>query len=116
MNIYSIYVNPQKKDNDFVLIRQGFSFYAAIFNILWSLYHKILFLPIVVFLLSIFVFTLSGNNYTFITSILTALIFGIFAVDIREYDLEKRKYYLDDIVLANSGIEAELKYLKRRNI
>jgi hypothetical protein len=40
----------------------------------------------------------------------------MFAVDIREYDLERKEYYLDDITFANSEIEAELKYLERRSI
>lgn len=116
MNIYSIYVNPQKKDNDFVLIKQGFSFSAALFNIFWSLYHKIWLPPIVVLVFNILIFILNDEQYTFIYSVLTTLAFGIFAADIREYDLEHRKYYLDDITLANSEIEAELKYLERRNI
>ena len=116
MNIYSIYVNPQKKDNDFVLIKQGFSFSAAFFNIFWSLYHKIWLPPIVVLVFNILIVILKDDNYTLIYSILTILVFGMFAVDIREYDLERKEYYLDDITLANSEIEAELKYLERRNI
>jgi hypothetical protein len=116
MNIYSIYVNPQKKDNDFVLIKQGFSFYAALFNIFWSLYHKIWLPPIVVLVFNICIFILNNDNYTLIYLILTTLVFGMFAVDIREYDLERKEYYLDDITFANSEIEAELKYLERRSI
>ena len=116
MNIYSIYANPQKKDNNFVLIKQGFSFSAAVFNIFWSLYHKIWLPPIVVLLINIFILTLNNDNYVLMASTLTMLVFGIFAVDIREYSLEHKKYFLDDIILASSEIEAELKYLERRNI
>ena len=40
MNIYTIYTNSTQKNNNFVVIEEGFSLVAAIFSIFWALYHK----------------------------------------------------------------------------
>ncbi len=113
MNIYSIYVNPDKKDNNFVLVKQGFSLFAAVFNIFWALYHKMWLVLIITFILNIATFSFDSHNLSNLIQVIMALIFGFFGADMREYDLERKEYSLEDIILANSEVEAELKFLER---
>ncbi|MDR0296949.1 MAG: DUF2628 domain-containing protein [Rickettsia sp.] len=113
MNIYSIYVNPQKKDNDFIIIKQGFSLFAAFFNMFWALHHRMWTALIITLIVSIAISSLGFAHFTFASQIAIMLIFGFFSADMREYDLQQKKYQLEEIILAKSEIEAELKFLKR---
>ncbi|MCC8417128.1 MAG: DUF2628 domain-containing protein [Rickettsia endosymbiont of Bryobia graminum] len=113
MNIYSIYVNPDKKDNNFILVKQGFSLFAAVFNIFWALYHRMWLALIITLILNIAIFSVDSYNLSNLTQIVIVLIFGFFGADMREYDLERKQYSLEDIILADSEIEAELKFLER---
>ncbi|WP_341764279.1 DUF2628 domain-containing protein [Candidatus Tisiphia endosymbiont of Beris chalybata] len=113
MNIYSIYVNPQKKDNNCIIIKQGVSLFAAIFNVGWLLYHRMWLLLIVTSIVVVSAFSLNCECIKAGVLITTMLIFGFCSTDIREYDLERKKYLLQDIILANSEMEAELKFLER---
>ncbi|MDR0774360.1 MAG: DUF2628 domain-containing protein [Rickettsia sp.] len=113
MNIYSMYVNPQKKDNDFILIKQGFSLFAAFLSVFWALYHRMWLPLITTLILSIVISSLGCTNFISVSQLAIMLIFGFFSDDMREYDLQKKKYQLTDIILAKSEIEAELKFLER---
>ena len=53
------------------------------------------------------------KTYLFIFKIVLTLGFGFFASDIRENYFKSNNYSLKDIVIANSSIEAELKFLER---
>jgi len=113
MNIYSIYINPQKKDNDFIIIKQGFSAFAGLLNVFWALYYK-MWLPLIVTLMfMIVILTINNTCLIYISKILMILIYAFCNDDIREYDLERKNYRLGDVILAKSEIEAELKFLQR---
>jgi len=117
MNIYSIYVNPEKEHNSFVSVKNGFSLTAAIFGLLWVLYHKmwsILFVTMVIYIIIFLQSENVANQLIPLINIVSIVIFGIFATDMREYNLEKNGYKLRDIVLASSIIDAEIKFLTRQ--
>ncbi|WP_425364404.1 DUF2628 domain-containing protein [Candidatus Tisiphia endosymbiont of Mystacides longicornis] len=116
MNIYSIYVNPQKKDNDFIIIKQGFSLFAAFFNIFWALYHRMWLALIITLIISVAISSLGFTYLTFASRIAIMLIFGFFAADMREYDLKQKKYRLTEIILAKSEIEGILAAKLRNTI
>ena len=40
MNIYYVYTDSKRQDSQLVLIKQGLSYAASIFNIFWTIYHK----------------------------------------------------------------------------
>ncbi len=113
MNIYSIYLNPQKKDSDFITIKQGFSIFATFFSVFWALYHKMWLLLIVTLIFSIIILGLGYNQFIYLGQITIILLYGFFSDDIREYDLQRKKYQLEDIILAKSQMEAELKFVSR---
>jgi len=118
MNIYSIYVNPEKEGNPFISVQNCFSLTAAIFGVLWAIYHKMWRLLLVITIVYVTVVTLQNNNIIYdmtpLFQTISMIVFGIFATDMREYDLEKKGYKLRDIVLASSQIESEIKFLTRQ--
>ena len=119
MNLYSIYSNEESKNLDLRIIKQGFSFWALVFNFFWAIYHKMWSLVVLfaVFNLLMFLFQ-TPENMVIIESIKYAVqifVFGFFATELREFYARKRGMKLDDIILANSEEEAELKYRVRSN-
>lgn len=113
MNIYSVYTDSSKKNNEPILIKQGFSFIAGFFNFFWALYHKMWLIAIFLMIIS---FTIGTNSPSFIAycvNLAILFIFGFFASEIREYYAIKSGYSLSDIILAPSEEEAEIKYIKR---
>ena len=120
MNLYSIYASSGDKSSDPVIIKQGFSPAAGVFNMFWAVYHKMWLVVILVmkanFIIIFFreteAISLIGN----LKYIVQFFIFGFFAAEIREYYARKRGMQLDDVILATSEEEAELKYMTRTNI
>lgn len=108
MNTYAIYGNSQQKDNNFIIVKQGFSFAAAFFSTLWAIYHKMWSVIILSIVLHMLLGLLPINPL-----ITIILIFGFFAADIQEYYLRNNKYQLIDIIIAPSLIHAELRFFER---
>lgn len=118
MNIYSVYVKDENETYDLTIIKQGFSIWALIFNVFWAFYHKMWLVISLLLLINIVIFSfdVSANlamlqGAKFITQL---FIFGFFASELREFYANRRNLKLDDIVVANSEEEAELKYLTRK--
>jgi hypothetical protein len=118
MNIYSIYVNPEKENESFVSVQNGFSLTAAIFGFFWALYHKMWKIALVMAAIYIVIFCQNEDIVQVVTPVMNILnicIFGMFATDMREYNLEKNGYKLRDVVLASSQVDSEIKFLTRNN-
>ena len=116
MNIYSIYVNLEKEGEPFISIQNGFSLTAAIFGFLWLLYHKVWNILLITTVIYTIIFLQNekiANGIMSLLHIINIFVFGMFATDIREYNLEKKGYKLRDIILAPSIIESEIKFLTR---
>ncbi|ABV73717.1 hypothetical protein A1E_03950 [Rickettsia canadensis str. McKiel] len=113
MHIYTIYINSTHKNNNFIVIEESFSWTAALLNILWALYHKMWLVFAIATLANIIITAINIEELTFTFKIVVILGFGFFASDIRENYLKRNNYRLEDIIVANSSIEAELKFLKR---
>lgn len=107
MNTYAIYANSKQKDNNFIIVKQGFSFVAVFFSTFWALYHKMW----GVIILSIILYIVLGL-FSINPSIAIILIFGFFAADIQEYYLRENKYQLIDIIIAQNSIKAEQRFLE----
>ncbi|KJV57960.1 hypothetical protein RFEPED_0331 [Rickettsia felis str. Pedreira] len=67
----------------------------------------------IVVIANIIVTAINIEELKFIFKIALILGFGFFASDIRENYLKRNNYRLEDIIIANSSIEAELKFLAR---
>ncbi|XVN41703.1 MAG: DUF2628 domain-containing protein [Rickettsia endosymbiont of Argas persicus] len=115
MNIYTIYINQEQKNNNFIVIEESFSWTAALLSVFWALYHK-MWLPVVIAIsINIIVKVINIPELTFALKLIVMLVFGFFASDMRENYLKRNNYELKDIVVAGSKIEAELKFLKRNS-
>ncbi|ADE29834.1 DUF2628 domain-containing protein [Rickettsia prowazekii] len=112
MNIYAIYINSTQKNNNFIILEEGFSWIAALFSIFWALYHK-MWIVVAITVIANIIATTIIVDFKFIFQIFLILSFGFFAADIRENYLNRNNYQLEDIIIANSRIEAELKFLER---
>lgn len=117
MNIYSVYINTNKENSNVLIVKQGFSFVAFIFNSLWALYHRMWAIALLTFSVNMLIISWKEENAfglaAFIANIAVPFIFGFFATEIREYYARKKGYALDDIICAASEEEAELKYMMR---
>lgn len=117
MNLYSIYANCSDKNSDFIIVKQGFSLTACVFNFFWAFYHRmwllIFFTAITNFITT---FCIKGElsplieNIKYIAQI---FVFGFFATEMREFYAQKKGMRLHDIILASSEEEAQLKYFIR---
>lgn len=115
MNIYSVYADSSKKENTPILIKQGFSFIAGVFNCFWALYHKMWFIAFFTMIVSLLAGTLKISYIFYPVNIAILFIFGFFASEIREHYTEKNGFELSDIILARDEEEAEVKYNMRKN-
>jgi len=113
MNIYAIYINSTQKNNNFIVIEEGFSWIAALLSIFWALYHKMWLVVAIVIIANIIITTINIEELTLAFKLVLMLIFGVCASDIKENYLKRNNYLLEDIIVANSKIEAELKFLER---
>jgi hypothetical protein len=122
MNIYSIYTYPNdgfkeqspKKMGNILFIRQGFSVWAAIFNVFWAAYNKLWMIFVLLIILTSIVSAVPVfHMVSVLLNIAFIFLFGFFAPEILEYYAQKRGYELADIVLAENEEVAEVKYLSR---
>jgi hypothetical protein len=113
MNIYSVYVHSYRKDKELILIKQGFSFIAAIFNLFWALYHKMWLVAIISLIVNSFLGAYHISYIAYSVNIAMLLVFGFLASEMREYYATRNGYYVSDIIFAATEEEAEIKYFDR---
>lgn len=117
MHLYSIYTGSENKNLDLMIIKQGFSFWALVFNFFWAVYHKMWLVAILIMVANFIVFSFQGAENISMIEYLKYTIqffaFGVFATELREFYAKKQGMELDDIILASSEEEAELKYMTR---
>ena len=115
MNIYAIYINHEQKNNNFVVVEESFSWTAALLSVFWALYHKMWLAVTIAIAINIIAAAINIPELTLALKLTTVLLFGFFAADIRENHLKRKNYELKDVVVANSQIEAELRFLERNS-
>jgi len=113
MNIYSVYVNRTENNKNPILIPQGFSFIAGVFNALWAMYHKMWLVALFAIIISSLANPAQPSYIVYGLNVGVLFIFGFFASDMREYYAQKKGFELDDIILAASEEEAEVRYYMR---
>jgi hypothetical protein len=110
MHLYSVYIDNEEATSP-MIIKQGFSFLALVFNFFWALYHKMWFVAAVVVLMNLIVMQFA--SLTLVWQVIQLFVFGFFASEIREFYAIGRGMKLDDVILAGSNEEAEVKYMMR---
>ncbi|MDG1436420.1 MAG: DUF2628 domain-containing protein [Rickettsiaceae bacterium] len=115
MNIYSVYTDSSNDENSPLLIKQGFSFMAGIFNYLWALYHRMWFLALTTLAINLMISNFASSHLAYSINIVILLLFGFFSTELREYHAMQNGLELSDVILAQNEEEAESKYYMRTN-
>lgn len=118
MKIYTVYnLKDSSSFEDAKYIREGFSFKAGFFNLLWLFFNQmwrafftILFMFMVAYNLSMQGLIDWATFFTFSAAICIYL--GYNGNDLLRNQLERRGYYLCDLVSASSEEEAEFRFLQ----
>lgn len=102
----------------FVLVRDGFHFWAFVFGLFWLLYHRLWWasLGYVVVVIGVMValallHVSSGTD--FFVMLLLALLMGFEAASLRRWTLSRRKWRQLDVVVGNDEQDAERRFFDR---
>lgn len=119
IKIFTVHERPADGDRpkDVVLVREGFSFWALLFQFVWALYHR-LWLVAALFL----GFGILGEALSralglppggqFVISVAIAVLIGTEANNLRRWTLARRGYEEVAVVAGHSLDEAEVHYFK----
>lgn len=116
MKIYSVYAKKDK--DDVILIQEGFNWMAAVVPIFWTCYYRIWWLLCIIIIsngLQNFIFELNLQYLSYMTYIVMVLLLGLLGNDIFIYDLVRRGYTLEEIIVAESTKKALLRYYSINN-
>ena len=116
-NIYTVYECPQKEDivDRVELVREGFSWLAFFFNILWLLYQR-LWIPALGYFLLLIGLSLASEQAglspisTGTLQLFLQTMLGFAAYDLKRWRLTRRGYYFTGIVSGENSLSAQRRY------
>ncbi|MSP83939.1 MAG: DUF2628 domain-containing protein [Alphaproteobacteria bacterium] len=111
MASYCIYRRPDGTDE--IVIRDGFSWPAAVLGPVWALWHGLWIAALALIALQALIALLPWPVVAAAAAVAQAALVGWHALDLRVWRLERDGYRLAAIVLATSGEEAERRALAR---
>ncbi|MFQ5958519.1 MAG: DUF2628 domain-containing protein [Alphaproteobacteria bacterium] len=121
MRVYTVLVDPAATENDqnAVLLREGFSWPAALFTVLWAVYHR-LWLWVAI-LLAVGAVLGAGMRWLGLDAVSQAAIqvgymvlVGFHANDWRRRHLVKRGYILAGVAVGRDLVAAEQRFFDRQ--
>lgn len=111
--IYSVYI---KKDSNplenAIFIKQGFNFWAFIFNIIWALFNRLWLVAIALFALNC-VFVTIDSPAMALVSFLVNIWFGFEANNFKAAKLEKLGYINFDVVTGIDPLAAKQRFFDK---
>ena len=117
LKVYTVHVKPAGKDSpgDVVLVREGFSFWAFLFQMIWALYHRLWLVAGLFLLIGLGGEFLAqsldlGPGAQLVLSLSVALLIGVEANNLRRWTLARRGYKETDVVAGYDLDEAEGHY------
>ncbi|MEX1147363.1 MAG: DUF2628 domain-containing protein [Sphingomonadales bacterium] len=121
LNIYSVHVRPEdgERPEDVVFVREGFSFWAFVFQPLWALYHRLWLVAVLLFVVGIgiefLVRTLGiGGVGPYALALGVAILIGTEAANLRRWTLTRRGYEEVAVAVGSDLGEAEQRYFGDR--
>ena len=125
MNVYSIHVRGNSRDNDnkknqvakLVLVKDGYSLAATIFGPLWALVLGLWETAIIIFVFyTLMGFLISelidGTNAAMAAQVGVAILIGIVANELRRWNLDRRGFEERDTVLGSDAADAERRFFE----
>jgi hypothetical protein len=120
MRIYTVHINPESPNavERAVFVAEGFSWKAFIFGILWTLYHRLWAVSLVIFaIMALFLIVgeqkLLDTNSLFILEVAFNFFIGFNANDWRRNALSRHGYITYDVVASDSYLHARQRYFER---
>lgn len=117
LDVYTVHKRPSAgADPDVVLVREGYSFWAFLFQVGWALWHRMWLAAAGLFALSVGGIqflewsTGAGPAAQAVFQIAIALLVGATANDLRRWTLERQGYDLDAVVIGETKEDAEQRY------
>ncbi len=117
LRIYTVHVRPARGDlaEDTVFVREGFSVWAFLFQVIWALYHRLWAVALLFLVIALGVDALSGLlalsvGARFMLGLGIAILIGSEANDLRRWTLKRCGYDEVDIVAGHDLDEAELRH------
>ena len=114
-NIFNFYANTRDKQ-DYVAVKDGFSILAFALGPIWSIYNHMWTASAISIVLYLLAYLIENSISPFTGQLLSnfmVLAYGFFAQDLIYYHLKNKGYVFQDVVLAPSLEEAEIKYLNK---
>jgi hypothetical protein len=120
MKLYTVHVRPGAASayEKPVFVREGFNFYAFIFTLFWTLYHRLWLAALGIFLVNVaFMMMAKGQWFGMegisIMQLGVNILIGFHANDWLRARLAKRGYIMADITACDSLLRAEQRYFER---
>lgn len=113
-NIYTVHQKADVKEpsDRVLLVREGFSFWAFLFNGLWLLFHR-LWVPFFIYL-ALMIYIVEGGSHMGLSStsiglfqVGLQLLLGYSAHDIQRWALGRKGYAMRSVVIGDSELHAE---------
>ena len=118
MKIYTVHVRRHglDPDRDFVLVPEGFSFWAFAFTVIWALYHRLWLAAIILAglhaLTGLAIIEFGGNDaIALIVDVSVAALFGIVGNDFRRRKLDRAGFVLEGVASGRSVEDAGRRFL-----
>lgn len=118
MKTYTVLINLKSPKRQMVMLPESFTIWGFIFGVIWLFFSKQWLWGIVFLILNIIVSQMGQSDLitTTTAAIITTglhLAVGFYGHDLIRKGFEKSGYLLDDVIVASSNQEAELKFLCR---
>lgn len=120
MRIYTVHINPRKKNpyESPIFVEEGFNIYAFLFRPFWALAHRLWLAAAILFTLLI------GGELLVAMEILAVHVFGVITLGVMVYTgfqgndwrrnkLKRQGYIISDIVTSDNLVGAEQRYFER---
>ena len=116
MRLYSVHQPPDGGPEDLVLVRDGFSFWAFLFTVLWALWNRLWWeaagLFVIWVVLSLIMNWLGADDFTqLMISLGFQVLVGFEARDLQRWALKRRGWEELGVVSGNSEEAAERRFL-----
>ncbi|MBL42988.1 MAG: hypothetical protein CMM49_10055 [Rhodospirillaceae bacterium] len=121
MKFYSIFENPNVLSQDIhIFHREGFSFFALIFPLLFSIFNGLWIVSIYIILyffilIYLFIFFESLNSIIFIFILFPHIMFSFEARDFQKNSLIKKGWRNIGFVMGRNQLEAEIRFYDLSN-
>jgi hypothetical protein len=123
MRVYTVHVHPSRRDadgigdRDVVLVKEGFSWPALFFSVIWAIWKglwlvALLFLVLQTALSFFFNVFLIGTLTQVVLTLLLAIAIGFFANDLRRWTLSRRGFRDAGVVVGRDLLAAERRFFE----